>query len=194
MDGTDATRSEAHCANHPEVQAYATCARCGSFMCAACRDADLTTHCAECAQRLSTSRLVRHVPALGITMMVQGTLTLLLGAYLGTFGGFMAKSLSDRPAPEGGQAVDDLLTTTMFAAVGVIAVAHLVAGALTVWLGWRVRTYRSRVLAMVVLGVALVLSTVGCYCAPTALGILIWGLIVLLDDEVRARFAASQGV
>jgi hypothetical protein len=190
MDGPDVMRAEERCAIHPDAEALATCARCGSFMCAECRDGDLPTHCAACASRLGASRFVHHVPALGIVMMVQGALTLMLGLYLGTFGGFMARSMSEQPAVDG--TLDDAVGTFLFAAMGGIALLHIVAGVLLGWAGWRVRTFHGRVLAFVALGASAVLSVTGCYCWLTALALSIWGLVVLLDDTVRARFAAVQ--
>src|SRR5581483_3095152 len=43
--------AEARCATHSDVVAAGVCARCGSFLCAACRVHDAPVHCAACHAR-----------------------------------------------------------------------------------------------------------------------------------------------
>ncbi len=185
----DAPQAEARCALHPEQSAARTCARCGSFMCDACRASELPAHCAACAHRIAEGRFVNHVPMLGIAMMVNGALTAGMGLYYFVFGGFFAAELSRTPGVEGPD--DDLFAGVMFGALGLIAFVHLVPGALQLWAGWRARTFRSRPLAFVALALGLV-TVLGCYCAPSSLGLLVWGVIVLVHEDVRERFAAAE--
>jgi hypothetical protein len=181
------------CANHPERAATLTCARCGSFGCEACRSTELVGHCAPCAERLARARLVGHVPIFGIVMMVHGLLTAGLGLYYGVFGTFFAGnifSLEPDPSREPHPA-DDLFPGIMLGTFLVLSVLQLVPGILQVWAGYRARSFRSRGLAVAALIVGL-LPALGCYCGPTGLALLVWGLIVLRDPDVRARFAATE--
>lgn len=178
------------CALHPERAAEGTCARCGSFMCGECSSPELAQHCGSCTDRLSRGRFVAQVPILAVAMMVHGALTAGTGLYYLVFGGFFAANLgTSTPRPEEGPGAE-LFAGLMFGALGLIAVAHLVPGALQLWAGWRARTYRSRVLAFLALGSGL-LTVIGCYCAPTSLGLAVWGVIVLASEPVRDRFAAG---
>ena len=72
-----------------------------------------------------------------------------------------------------------------------MAVPHLIVGALQLWAGWRMRTYRSRGLVIAAL-IAGLLTLVGCYCLPTSLVLLVWGLVILLDAAVAERFARER--
>ncbi len=186
----EASVASDRCALHPERAAAGTCARCGSFMCGECSSPEVALHCASCAERLSRGRFVAQVPILAVAMMVHGALTAGMGLYYLVFGGFFAANLgTSTPRPEEGPGAE-LFAGLMFGALGVIAVAHLVPGVLQLWAGWRARTYRSRVLAFLALGSGL-LTLIGCYCAPTSLGLAVWGVIVLAGEAVRDRFAAA---
>jgi hypothetical protein len=93
--------------------------------------------------------------------------------------------MSGPPVDEG------LFSGIVLGAFGLLAVLQVVPGALQVWAGYRARTFRSRGLALGAL-IAGLASSLGCYCAPTALALMVWGIVVLRDPDVRARFAASR--
>jgi hypothetical protein len=181
------------CANHPETAATLTCPRCGSFVCDACRSNELAGHCTACAERLARSRLVAHVPPLAITMMVHGVLTAGLGVYYLVFGTFFAGSIWSVPASEqAAEPVDELLPGIMLGAFVFLGMVQILPGVLQIWAGYRARTFHSRGLALAALIVGLA-PALGCYCGPTSVALLVWGVIVLRDPDVRARFAASSG-
>ncbi len=169
------------CASHPERDAEITCARCGNFACAECRAGDEL--CKSCEERLGHHPLIRHVPILGVAMIVHGVLTAGMGIFLAAFGVLYVFNL---PAQAPGEATDDLSSVLFFVMI-LLAIPHLVPGALSVLAGWRLRTFRGRGLAIAAL-VSGVLTVLGCYCALSSLGISIWGLIVLLHPEVVERF------
>lgn len=190
MESAEEHRELARCASHPDVAANATCLRCGSFMCRDCADPEVAGHCVACARRLGEGRLVRQVPALAIAMIVNGALTTAMGLYYMLFGGFFVHDLVR--AQQTASAEDDgILSGIIFGAVGLIAFVHLVPGVLQAWAGWRLRTFRSRGLGLAALGCGLI-ATLGCYCAPTSIGLLVWGVIVLMNEDVVARFAATR--
>lgn len=181
------------CAVHPDRAADAgTCSRCGSFLCAECRvpgsDPPL---CVECEKRASSTPLVRQVPILGIATMVHGGLVLLAGLFMLVYGISLAVSFSSMPEPvpidpdaPRPEMIEGIMTWTMLA----LGAAHTTVGGLQLFAGFRVRGFRGRIVAIVsfLLGV---LTVFGCYCAPSSLGLLVWGLIVLLHGPVAARFA-----
>lgn len=134
--------------------------------------------------------MVRQVPILAIATMVHGALLAGTGLYYLVFGGFFAANLSTTPAPADEGPFGELFSGLMIGAIGIISLVHIVPGVLQLWAGWRARTFRSRGLAFLALGAGLV-SLFGCYCAPTSLGMLVWGAIVLANQAVRDRFVAT---
>lgn len=175
------------CANHPEVEAVGTCGRCGSFVCGECRasGADRVL-CKSCDLRLSQHTLVRHVPWIAIALITNGVMMVGMGLFPLVFGSFFWVELASMPPAAPGE--DTTASYLLLVTLAVVGITHLVPGALQVWAGVRVRTFRGRGLAMAALTLGIV-TVVGCYCAPTSIGLGIWGLIVLLDGEVARRFA-----
>lgn len=182
---------ERRCALHPDAIADAgTCARCGSFMCGACGASGFAQPiCRACALRLRGGRFVSQVPALGIVMMIHGAMILSLGIFLVVYGAFFAAAAYDTPNPLAGPAevIAQLVVSSM---VG-IGLLQFLPGVLQIVAGWRARTYHSRGFAIAAL-VAGLLAMITCYCAPTSIAMLVWGLVVLLGKDVAARFASEE--
>ena len=67
----------------------------------------------------------------------------------------------------------------------------LLGGILRIYAGYQNYQYRSRTLGIVslVLGMTSVLS---CYCAPTAIAVLVYGLIIYLNPAVMAAFEMGR--
>lgn len=183
------------CQSHPETPAALTCARCGSFVCEACRSTTVAGHCAACAERLSRSRFVAHVEPLAIALIVHGVLSAGTGLYYLVFGTFFAHGLSTTtPAPEAeAHPLDELLPGMMLGAFGLLALVQLLPGVLQVGAGLLARRYRGWALTLVALGAGL-LTVFGCYCGPSSVALFVWGVLVLRDADVRARFAASSAM
>lgn len=177
------------CAGHPERASVATCVRCGTFMCGECSAEAMAEHCAGCASRLEQGSLVAQVPIFAIVMIVHGVLLAGAGIYFLVFGVLFAHNVAAAPGEPAGP--DALMSSVMLGASGVIGVVDLLPGALQIWAGVRLRSFRSRTLGLVALGAG-VMTVLGCYCAPTSIALLIWGAIVLTHDDVRSRFAATR--
>ena len=144
------------------------------------------------------------VPLLAILMMVQGGLELLYAAFMLVMGVVMLISMRNIPPnPQGGPQ-----GPLMVGAPVIINVVYLALGALLLTVGilklaagFRNYRYRGRTLGLVALfsGLAAVFS---CYCFPTGLLLLIYGLIVYFDQQTayafelgaRAKARADQGV
>lgn len=180
----------ASCAAHEDRAADAgTCSRCGSFMCAECRQDLEPPLCRSCLDRIDESRAVAHVPVFAIVLMVHGALVLAMGLMLVVYGASLLWSFGTMPEaeqmPPGPLSMmPGMLIGTMIAE----AALHLLVGGLQFWAGWRVRTYRSRGFGIAA-GVLGLLTVLGCYCLPTSLAMLVWSLVVLLRDDVAQRFA-----
>jgi MFS family permease len=177
------------CAQHVDRFSSVTCRRCGTFCCAACHSEEFPTHCRECAERLARGKRVGQVPMLGIVMMIHGTLMVGSGIYAVSFGGLFAQSFAER-APTDGSG-DGELGGIFLGASMLFGIALLVPGVLQVLSGWKARTYRGRSFAIAALVSGLV-GSIFCYCAPSSIALLIWGLVVLLGEDVAARFAVTR--
>jgi|LakMenEpi03Aug12_release.lakeMendotaPanAssembly.Ray.scaffolds.fasta_scaffold130046_1 hypothetical protein len=137
--------------------------------------------------------LVRHVMPVAILMIVQGSLELLMALiFLGlTFAvpfmfpdGGAAAELRAGPPP-------GMIRTIMMAVYGVMGAGGLVGGVLHVTAGVFGLRFRRRVLGVVALTVGIA-SITTVYCAPTAIGLAIYGLITYLNPAVVAAFGLGD--
>ena len=74
---------------------------------------------------------------------------------------------------------------------GGMGLAALIAGILHLVAGIRMYQFRSRRLA-VAAATAGMLSVLSCYCAPTSVGVGVYGLVVLLNQQVSEAFAMGE--
>ena len=188
----------ARCAVHPDLAAAAgTCERCGNFMCGGCLSAAPNRRlCVGCFELSVGKGRVAQLPVLGILMAVHGGLLLALGlmnlaTYLMMFP--MMESIMTQ-SPDLSQGEAEGFIWAVLAATGLASVAsHFIPGILQIVAGVRVRKRKSRTLAIVglVFGLA---SMLGCYCFPTSLAMLVWGMIVLLDPDVQVAMRHSEAL
>jgi len=143
--------------------------------------------------------MVHHVMALSILMIVQGSLSALVGLGLGAMAlvvPAMIKAQGGFPQRPGmpAQQMPAQMEWIMLAAYGGIGVVLLSTGILGIWGGIRIMKFRGRTLGVVALSAGL-LGIFSCYCFPTAIGLFIYGLIVLLNPQVKQAFEmGEQGV
>jgi len=178
------------CARHPERAAALRCTRCGDNLCEGCAAERIDGVCKSCIDLLSSRGKVAHVEWLAIVTMVHGGLltsyALLLAVYGAVFGvtlGQVEPTRDDGPPPE---IMAGLIGGTML----VMMLGQLVPGVLQLIGGWYMRKFRYRALAVGAL-LSGVMSVIGCYCLPTSVLLIIWGLIVLFDESVAKRFTAA---
>jgi hypothetical protein len=144
----------------------------------------------------ATSRggLARQVPIVAILLMVQGGLELLIGGFYLLSGGIVAVVVAqqgpqpgDPNLPFGPQGFGWIMGGIyIIMGFGAFAVA-----ALKVFAGWRNYSFRGRNwgVAALVSGMA---SAITCYCFPTALVLMIYGLIVYLNAEAAWAFSMGE--
>jgi hypothetical protein len=118
--------------------------------------------------------------AVGLLLTAAGGIISALGASIGAGRGPFA----NRPEPE----MPPWVVGVIYLAIGV---PILLIGALRIFAGVQNFRYRGRTLGIIsmIVGMASVFT---CYCAPTGIGVLIYGMIVYLNPAVIAAFAMGQ--
>jgi hypothetical protein len=126
--------------------------------------------------------LARQIPIVAILLMVQGGLELLMGALYAIFGGTVAL-YAQQEAVRSGMALGGVS--------GMMGGAGVVAGALHAIAGWQNYLFRRRWLGVIglVTGLGSILT---CYCFPTALLLMIYGLVVYLNAGSSWAFALGR--
>ncbi|MEX2118202.1 MAG: hypothetical protein WD847_01225 [Pirellulales bacterium] len=151
-----------------------------------------TAYPSEEGQPFAPQGLATHVPAVAILMMVQGAVEIVVSLFFFLMVGVLPVAFAAMPAgaPGGGAqpgpppAAFGRTLATVYAVMGLAAV---LGGVLKVVGGWRNFRYRGRVLGIVALSSALA-SMLTCYCAPTAIALFVYGLIVHLSPETAVAF------
>ena len=119
---------------------------------------------------------------LGVLMMVQGGLVMLLGSIWLLGGSFAGLGIFMDPQ------ADAAAGAAVVGVFGCFALCILGGGALGAFAGWRVRSGRSRTLAFVGL-IVVAFAGINMMCWMTGIGLLVFGLIVLVDEDVKRHFA-----
>jgi len=138
--------------------------------------------------------MVRHVPIVAILMIVQGFLEILMGlGYVGMgimFPVMMRMEMEQQGGPPGGPPPEAMMWI-LLAIYGGMGLVAMVAAMLHIFAGVRNYRFRGRVLGLVALGGGMA-TVLTCYCAPTAVGLGVYGLITYLNPEVIQAFAMGE--
>ncbi len=134
--------------------------------------------------------MLNQLKPLGICMTVQGGLEVAMGLMLVAFGLFfpqMFQTMAQNAGP-GGPGPEDLeqlnqMSGWMLIYYSVVGGAAVVAGVLHIAGGVQLLRQRGRVLALVALFTGLLVMPT-CYCLPTAIGLCVWGCVVLFNRAV----------
>jgi hypothetical protein len=126
--------------------------------------------------------MVGQVKVVGILMMVNGVLVILMGVYCAAQWPVMM-AVGGGPPPGGG-GPPPWIFAVIYGAIGLVVIA---SGLLNVVAGFRVLSFRNRVLAIVAL-FSNIIPMFTCWCILNALGMMIYGLIVLLHTDVGRAF------
>ena len=124
--------------------------------------------------------MVGQVKIVGILMIVHGIIILLVGGTIAVLGIIMMVSM---PVPPGG-GFEPYIVGGIYLALGLMLA---VCGVLNAVAGVRVMAFKNRVLGLVALfSNALILMS--CYCALTAVPLMVYGLVVLFNSDVARAF------
>jgi hypothetical protein len=139
--------------------------------------------------------VVGQVKIVGILMIVHGATVVIMGGLLAFLGSFIAFGMPAGPPPGGGGAaagggpppagVQAMVSAIYIGWGAVIAVVGILNGIA----GFRIMYLRGRVLALVAL-FANIVAVMTCYCGPTGVGMMVYGLIVLFQSDVARAFEA----
>ncbi|HEV8483411.1 MAG TPA: hypothetical protein VGV87_07675 [Blastocatellia bacterium] len=133
------------------------------------------------------SGYVGQVTVVAILMIVQGSLVALIGLALMIIGPAMF-ALSG----SGHQAQDERIITQVGGVFYLLFGGLLVgAGGLNIVAAVKNLKYRGRTLGITALCLG-TLAMFTCYCAPTAIGLLIYGLIIYLNQDVSRAFEMGE--
>ena len=126
--------------------------------------------------------MVGQIKIVGILMMVNGSIIAIVGALYAAMGPMMMAIGPPPPAAGGGPRPELFLII-----YGVLGGVILISGAVNIVAGFRVMSMRNRVFGIVALFLNVV-SLITCYCAPLAIAMMIYGLIVLFQPDVNRAF------
>ncbi|HEV7221260.1 MAG TPA: hypothetical protein VGN42_01065 [Pirellulales bacterium] len=134
------------------------------------------------------------VPLVAILMMVQGGFELLFAVLLLVMAVVMPTSMmagaAGGPAPAQGPS-PAVMASVIGGVYLVLGALVSIAGVLKLTAGFRNYRYRGRTLGIVALFSGLA-TVFGCYCFPTALALLIYGLIVYFDRQTVYAFELGR--
>jgi hypothetical protein len=136
--------------------------------------------------------MVGHVRVLGILMIVHGVLQSLTGAMYAAMPAMfpmMAQFNMEEPP-------DNMPFDPRYFAMGiyiVMSLSGIIPGITGCIAGWKLTRFQGRTLGIASLAISCV-SVITCYCSITAIALLVYGLIVLMDRPVKQAFElARQG-
>lgn len=137
--------------------------------------------------------MVKQVRLLSIFFYVQGGLEILVSLYyffLAAFFPTMMVANQRKGFNQAGPSEETMIWIMIGAFVG-IGLLILIAGVLRIFAAYRSYKFTGRGLAIasLVVGAATCMT---CYCAPTSIALLVYGLIVYCNPEVTAAFAMRK--
>lgn len=133
---------------------------------------------------------VSQVRIVAILNIVQGALELPMGLIMVGAAIFMPYFFaSEKAAGRGGMPAGmEWVIPVVYSTIGI---PILLSGGLRIYAGVQNFRFRSRILGIVSFALGLV-SMMGCYCAPTSIAVLVYGLIVYLNPAVVAAFEMGK--
>jgi hypothetical protein len=130
--------------------------------------------------------MVKHVKNVAVFMIVQGVCESLSGGVLTAFAVAVSFGIARGIQPRTGILAPELTFVVFF-----LGPALFGAGVFKVLAGIRNLRLRDRTMGLIALA-SCVFALPSCYCAPTALALAVYGLVVYLNDDVQAEFAKAD--
>ena len=138
------------------------------------------------------SPLVQQVRVIAILNAVQGGLELLMGLYyIGMAFFFPAMMMMDPDINNNPNEPPEQFFWIFIIIFGLLGGGVFVSAILRIVAAFKNWNYRGRILGIISFGAGMV-TVITCYCAPTAVGMLIYGLIVYLNPSVAHAFEMGE--
>jgi hypothetical protein len=134
--------------------------------------------------------MVSQVQIVAIMMLINGGLACLMGGLLVAVGPLMWSMLSMDPGRPKGPGEEKLITAISIIYV-VAGIVVLLGGVMSIVGGIRGLKFRNRGLVLAAL-FCNILPVFSCYCAPTSIGLMIYGLIVMFQSDVAEAFRMAE--
>jgi hypothetical protein len=138
--------------------------------------------------------ILAQIRVIAILLIVHGVMLLLMGIMLAGIAFIFPAIISSQQMKTGtqpGQPTPAQFQMIMVVVYGGMSAAAIVPGILQIMAGIANLKLKSRTFGIVSM-VAGTLSMVTCYCGPTAIGLLIYGLIIYLNETSIRAFALGQ--
>lgn len=128
-----------------------------------------------------------------ILMIIQGSMALLVGLFFVGAAAFVPTVLAadlQRQRPAGGPPMEPFVWG-LFAFYGGMGACGIIPGGLQIYAGIQNLWLKGHTLGVVAISAG-VMSIGTCYCIPTALGLLIYGLIIYLNQTTKIAFQLAK--
>jgi hypothetical protein len=140
---------------------------------------------------LSSAVLIQQ-RVLACLLIIHGLLCSVMGLFLGAMAIMMPAQVMAQMKAQGNP-VPPNMEMILIATYGTMAASGLIPGLVQVIAGVQNFRLRNRIFGLVAFGIG-ALATGTCYCAPTAIGLLIYGLVIGLHETTkRAYELAAKG-
>jgi hypothetical protein len=137
--------------------------------------------------------MASHIKVVAILMLVQGALEVLMGGVFAAMGPVMFGLMKWTSGARGGTS-----SSSEFWSAGVMSGIYLLmglpvlaVGIFRIVAGVRNLGYKNRTMGIVALAAGAV-SVMTCYCLPTSIGLMVYGLVVYLDQQSQRAFALGE--
>ncbi|MEM9646506.1 MAG: hypothetical protein AAF989_16055 [Planctomycetota bacterium] len=124
------------------------------------------------------------ITVVGILMMIQGVLNMVAALFIGFYAWILPEIFRQTP---NGQGVPAEALLIMGVITGGVAAFVFSIGVFNVWAGWWTVHYKNRGRAIIALWSGLG-SLFTCYCLPTSIILLIYGLVILMSPTANLAF------
>ena len=139
--------------------------------------------------------MASHIKVVAILMIVQGALEVIMGGFFAAMGPVMfglmrwaSPSTSGTSGPSSPEFWSAGVVSGLYLLMGLPV---LLVGIFRIVAGLRNLSYRNRTMGIVALAAGAV-SLMTCYCLPTSIGLMVYGLIVYLDQQSQRAFALGE--
>ena len=135
--------------------------------------------------------MVNQILVISILMIVHGGLAVMMGIYFLVMS-FVFPMIASAPPNTANGPPPEMMMWIMFGLFFVLGLLTTIGAVLQIYAGIRNLGFQSHTLGMVGLVGGGVATMAGCYCIPTSVALLVYGLIVYLNPEVKLAFQMAE--